>query len=76
VNTSSVGGRPPFSALVIQALYRQHMKQATIWATITDDTPRTIAALLDDPRTDSDIFGNLRPAAIGCAGIRYVRRLR
>ena len=28
--------------------------QATIWATLTDDTPRTITALLADPRTDSD----------------------
>ena len=28
--------------------------QVTIWASLTDDTPRTIAALLGDPRTDSD----------------------
>jgi len=30
------------------------MHQVTIWATLTSDTPRTITALLDDPRTDSD----------------------
>jgi hypothetical protein len=54
----------------IQALYRQHMKQVTIWATITDDTPGTIAALLDDPRTDSDTFGNLRPAAMAYSSIQ------
>ena len=30
------------------------MHQVTIWATLTDDTPRTITALLTDPRTDSD----------------------
>jgi hypothetical protein len=53
-----------YDAFDIQALYRQHMKQVTIWATITDATPGTVAALLDDPRTDNDTFGNLRPAAI------------
>jgi hypothetical protein len=53
-----------YAAFDIQALYRQPMKQATIWATITDTTPGTIAALLTDPRTDSDTFGNLRPDAI------------
>jgi hypothetical protein len=46
-----------YTAFDIQALYRQHMKQATIWATITDDTPGTVASLPSDPRTDSDTFG-------------------
>jgi hypothetical protein len=54
-----------YAAFDIQALYRQHMKQATIWATITDDTPGTVAALLSDPRTDSDTLENppLAPTA-------------
>jgi hypothetical protein len=30
------------------------LNQVTIWATLTDDTPRTITALLNDPRTDDD----------------------
>ena len=30
------------------------MDQVTIWASLTEDTPRTIAALLTDPRTDDD----------------------
>jgi hypothetical protein len=51
------------STFDIQALYCQRMKQATIWATITDSTPGTVAALLTDPRTDSDTFGNLSLAS-------------
>ncbi len=35
-------------------LYRSDMHQVTSWATLTDDTPGTITALLADPRTDSD----------------------
>jgi hypothetical protein len=42
------------AAFDIQALYRSDMHQVTIWATLTSDTPRTITALLDDARTDSD----------------------
>jgi hypothetical protein len=42
------------TAFDIHALYRNDMHQVTIWASITDDTPRTITALLHDPRTDSD----------------------
>jgi len=53
-----------YDAFDIQAVYRQHMRQATIWATITDDTPGTVAALLDDPRTDNGTFGNLPPASM------------
>lgn len=30
------------------------MDQITIWAGLAEDTPRTIAALLADPRTDDD----------------------
>ncbi len=42
------------AAFDIQALYRSDKNQITIWATLTDNTPRTITALLTDPRTDSD----------------------
>ena len=59
-----------YDAFDIQALYRQPMKQATIWATITDTTPGTIAALLTDPRTDNDTFGNLQPAPIAASTIQ------
>jgi len=37
------------AAFDIQALYRSDKNQVTIWATLTENTPRTIAALLDDP---------------------------
>jgi hypothetical protein len=30
------------------------LKQATIWAIITDITPGAVTALLDDPRTEHD----------------------
>jgi hypothetical protein len=66
-----------YDAFDIQVLYRQHMRQATIWATITDTTPGTVAALLTDPRTDSDTFGNLRPDAIATSTIHHrFRRAR
>lgn len=42
------------TAFDIQALYRNDKDQVTIWATLTGDTPATVAALLADPRTDSD----------------------
>jgi site-specific DNA recombinase len=48
-----------YAAFDIQALYRQAQRQATIWATITDATPAIVDALLADPRTDHDTFGNL-----------------
>ncbi len=38
------------AAFDIQALYNKDMDQVTIWATLTEDTPRTIAALVNDPR--------------------------
>jgi len=41
------------AAFDIQALYSKDTDQVTIWATLTEDTPRTIAALINDPRTDS-----------------------
>ena len=41
-------------AFDIQVLYRHDHGQVTIRAALTDDTPRTITALLDDPRTDND----------------------
>jgi DNA invertase Pin-like site-specific DNA recombinase len=43
-----------FTAFDIHALYNNDDNQVTIWATITADTPRTITALLNDPRTDDD----------------------
>ena len=42
------------TAFDIQALYNKEMDQVTIWASLTEDTPRTVAALLADPRTDDD----------------------
>src|ERR1035441_7355544 len=42
------------TAFDIHALYNNDDNQVTIWAPITSDTPRTIAALLNDPRTDDD----------------------
>jgi site-specific DNA recombinase len=49
------------TAFDIQALYNKEMDQVTIWASLTDDTPRTVAALLADPRTDDDT-GTATPA--------------
>jgi hypothetical protein len=68
-----------YAAFDVQCLYRQDRDQVTIWATITDTTPGIIAALLADPRTDSDtaastpapaLFADLQAAAItpGTAG--------
>jgi hypothetical protein len=42
------------AAFDIYALYSKDMDQVTIRASVTDATPRTIAALLTDPRTDDD----------------------
>jgi DNA invertase Pin-like site-specific DNA recombinase len=42
------------AAFDINALYNKDDDQVTVWATITSDTPRTVAALLNDPRTDDD----------------------
>jgi len=42
------------AAFQVQALYNNDDNQVTIRATITSDTPRAIAALLADPRTDDD----------------------
>jgi DNA invertase Pin-like site-specific DNA recombinase len=41
-----------YAAFDISCLYRQDKQQVTIRATITDTTPATITALLNDPRTD------------------------
>jgi hypothetical protein len=48
------------AALDLQCLYRKDKNQVTIWVTITDSTPATIAALLADPRTDSEHPGPSR----------------
>ena len=42
------------AAFAMQAVYRQDTRQATLVLTITDTTPGIIAALLHDPRIDSD----------------------
>lgn len=39
-----------YAASDVQALYRQHIKQATIWATITDDTLGIVSSLLTEGR--------------------------
>ena len=38
----------------MHALYRAQQHQATITATVTDQTPQIIHALIADPRTDHD----------------------
>jgi hypothetical protein len=43
-----------YAAFQVHALYRAQPHQATITATITDQTPGIIAALVTDPRTDHD----------------------
>jgi len=43
-----------YAAFQVHALYRAQPHQATITATITDQTPAIIAALTADPRTDHD----------------------
>jgi site-specific DNA recombinase len=43
-----------YAALDLQILYRADKNQATIWVTLTENTPRLITALTDDTRTDSD----------------------
>ncbi len=40
------------AALDVQCLYRKDKSQVSIWVTITDTTPATLAALLNDPRAD------------------------
>jgi hypothetical protein len=40
---------------LLQVPARSDMHQVTIRASLTSDTPRTITALLTDPRTDGDI---------------------
>jgi site-specific DNA recombinase len=44
------------AAFDINALYNRDDHQVTIRASLTEDTPRTIAALLADPRTDDDTW--------------------
>ena len=43
-----------YAAFQVHALYRARQHQATITATITDQTPQIIHALIADPRTDHD----------------------
>jgi DNA invertase Pin-like site-specific DNA recombinase len=59
-------------AFQIQALYNKDMNQVTIWATLTEDTPRTIAALLEDPRTGNDTAA--RPAPPAPAAVSQLER--
>jgi hypothetical protein len=67
------------AAFDISVLYRHDLGQVTIRAALTGDTPRTIAALLDDPRTGSDTssrapgqdpFDHSSPAPIRGTAIR------
>ncbi len=41
-----------YQAFDIQLLYRKDMHQVTIWATITDSTPRAVAAIIADAGHD------------------------
>jgi site-specific DNA recombinase len=65
--TTTLAGAPApliedlLTALDLQVLYRPEQDQATIWATLTDTTPQTINALLNDPRTSTTLPG-LHPA--------------
>jgi hypothetical protein len=43
-----------YAALDLQVLYRADKNQATVWVTLTENTPGLLAALLDDARTDAD----------------------
>jgi DNA invertase Pin-like site-specific DNA recombinase len=43
-----------YAALDLQVLYRADKNQATIWITLTENTPGLITALTDDTRTDTD----------------------
>ncbi len=56
------------AAFDIQALYNNDMNQVTIWATLTDNTPGTIAALLNDPRTDDDTPAPARNGTVSHLG--------
>jgi site-specific DNA recombinase len=51
------------AAFDISALYNREDHQVTIRASLTQDTPRTIAALLADPRTDDDTWHGPTPPA-------------
>jgi hypothetical protein len=51
------------AALNVECLFRKEQNQATIWVTITDSTPATIAALLTDPRADHNQPSPTPPAA-------------
>jgi hypothetical protein len=42
------------AAFNVSALYSKDTDQVTIRASLTEDTPQTVAALLTDPRTDDD----------------------
>jgi hypothetical protein len=65
--TATLAGAPVpliedlLTALDLQVLYRPEQGQATIWATLTDTTPQTINALINDPRTSTTLPG-LHPA--------------
>jgi hypothetical protein len=51
------------AAFEINALYNCEDHQVTIRARLTEDTPRTVTALLADPRTDDDICHSHTPPA-------------
>jgi hypothetical protein len=67
-----MGGQPHFRPE--DGPYRQHMKQATHMSHHHRRHPGTVAALLTNPRTDNDTFGNLPPVAIATSSIQDLSR--
>ena len=76
-----------YAAFRVHALYRARQHQATITATITDQTPGIIRALITDARTDHDTAHPERtnpsiaaiepvPKVRGSAGLRAGARAR
>jgi site-specific DNA recombinase len=73
-----------YQAFDLQALYNKNLHQVTIHVTITDTTPRALAAIISDagdgPQAspagpDRPVFSDLAQAPIGaCASARAARR--
>jgi hypothetical protein len=57
------------AALDVQCLYRKDKNQVSIWVTITDTTPATLAALLGDPRADHHQTDPQTPAQHAASGV-------
>jgi hypothetical protein len=52
-----------YAAFDIHAIYRKDQHQVTIRAVLTPSTPATIAALINDPRTNDDTHPGTPPPA-------------